>query len=41
VSQTVEAGDHAILIGEVMHAEARGGAPLLYFGSRYRFLSSD
>lgn len=33
---TVEAGDHAILIGEVLHAEVGHGKPLLYFDSGYR-----
>jgi flavin reductase (DIM6/NTAB) family NADH-FMN oxidoreductase RutF len=36
VVQTVEAGDHAILIAEVIRAKARDGNPLLYFGSQYR-----
>ena len=36
VVQTVEAGDHAIFIAEVIRAEAREGNPLLYFGSAYR-----
>jgi 3-hydroxy-9,10-secoandrosta-1,3,5(10)-triene-9,17-dione monooxygenase reductase component len=36
VSQVVESGDHAILIGEVTHAEYEDGLPLLYFGSAYR-----
>jgi len=38
VVQTVEAGDHAVLIAEVVRAESREGNPLLYFGSRYRYL---
>jgi flavin reductase (DIM6/NTAB) family NADH-FMN oxidoreductase RutF len=38
VSQTVEAGDHAILIAEVLRAENRDGEPLIYWGSRYRHL---
>ena len=38
VVQTVEAGDHAILIAEVIHAQCREGEPLLYFGSAYRQL---
>jgi flavin reductase (DIM6/NTAB) family NADH-FMN oxidoreductase RutF len=38
VTQTVEAGDHAILIAEVTRAEWRDGEPLLYFGSAYRAL---
>jgi flavin reductase (DIM6/NTAB) family NADH-FMN oxidoreductase RutF len=36
VVQTVEAGDHAIFIAEVIRASAREGNPLLYFGSEYR-----
>lgn len=39
VVQTVEAGDHAIFIAEVVRAEAREGNPLLYFGSQYRRLN--
>jgi flavin reductase (DIM6/NTAB) family NADH-FMN oxidoreductase RutF len=38
VSQTVEAGDHAILIAEVTAAEYSEGEPLVYFGSSYRRL---
>ena len=38
VSQTVEAGDHAILIAEVVGADWREGEPLVYYGSSYRFL---
>ncbi len=33
--QVVEAGDHAIFIGEVIRATARDGNPLLYYGSQY------
>ncbi|HYP08022.1 MAG TPA: flavin reductase family protein [Bryobacteraceae bacterium] len=36
VVQTVEAGDHAIFIAEVIRARAVEGNPLLYFGSDYR-----
>ena len=39
VSQTVEAGDHAILIAEVITADWREGDPLVYYGSSYRQLS--
>ncbi len=35
VVQTVEAGDHAIFIAEVIHARCTPGKPLLYFGSDY------
>ena len=41
VTQTVEAGDHLILIGEVLSAEWREGLPLLYFGSCYRKLERN
>ena len=34
----VDAGDHAILIGEVLAAEHRDGRPLVYFGSGYHKL---
>jgi flavin reductase (DIM6/NTAB) family NADH-FMN oxidoreductase RutF len=36
--QLVTAGDHDIVIGEVVHATCREGEPLLYFGSKYRQL---
>ena len=36
VMETFEAGDHAILIGEVRRAAYREGRPLVYFGSGYR-----
>lgn len=39
VSQTIESGDHAILIAEVTAAEWRDGEPLIYFGSSYRRLA--
>lgn len=39
VVQTVEAGDHAIFIAEVIRAQAREGNPLLYFASGYRRLN--
>lgn len=35
VTQVIEAGDHAIFIGEVVRTECREGDPLVYFGSRY------
>lgn len=38
VSQTVEAGDHAIFIAEVSLAQYREGLPLLYYNSSYRHL---
>lgn len=33
-----EAGDHAIFLGEVVHADSRAGQPLLYFNRNYRSL---
>lgn len=39
VTQTVEAGDHAIFIAEVVKAQCSEGKPLLYFGSRYQRVS--
>jgi len=36
LSKTFEAGDHAVLVGEVRHAWWREGKPLLYFNSSYR-----
>jgi flavin reductase (DIM6/NTAB) family NADH-FMN oxidoreductase RutF len=33
------AGDHDLLVGEVVHADVREGAPLVYFGGRYRKLA--
>ena len=38
IVQTVEAGDHAVFIAEVIYAQCREGNPLLYFGSEYRRL---
>lgn len=38
VVRTFEAGDHAILIGEVRRAAYREGKPLVFFGSGYRVL---
>ena len=36
--QTIEAGDHYILLGKVTGFGARDGEPLLYFGGKYRHL---
>ncbi len=36
--QVVEAGDHLILLAEVLNCEASEGGPLLYFSSGYRRL---
>lgn len=33
-------GDHVIVVGRIEHLEYRGGEPLVYFGSRYRWLQS-
>jgi flavin reductase (DIM6/NTAB) family NADH-FMN oxidoreductase RutF len=41
IVETHEGGDHVIHIGEVRHAEARGGRPLLYFQGKYRHLGDD
>ena len=41
ITETHEGGDHVIHIGEVHHAELRGGRPLLFFQGRYRCLESD
>jgi len=38
VVSVIEAGDHAIFLGEVLHAEAAGGEPLVYFNREYRGL---
>ncbi len=40
VFQRAEAGDHTILIGEVVSATRHEGRPLIYFSSGYRGLSS-
>jgi len=34
--QSVQAGDHLILVGEVVHMGCRDGNPLAYFGGCYR-----
>ncbi|MGD0299687.1 MAG: flavin reductase family protein [Bryobacteraceae bacterium] len=38
LAAVIEAGDHAIFLGEVMNAECPGGNPLLYFNREYRAL---
>lgn len=38
IHQMVDAGDHSILIAQVLHAEHRDGRPLVYFGSAYHKL---
>jgi flavin reductase (DIM6/NTAB) family NADH-FMN oxidoreductase RutF len=43
IAQRIPAGDHWILIGEVLDAQTalEGGDPLIYFGSAYRRLQAD
>jgi len=41
IVETHEGGDHVIHIGEVQHAEVRGGRPLLFFQGKYRRLGAD
>lgn len=38
VAQVLDAGDHAILIGEVIRSEPGRGDPLVYFNRAYRTL---
>jgi flavin reductase (DIM6/NTAB) family NADH-FMN oxidoreductase RutF len=38
LATVIEAGDHAIFLGEVVSAESHGGNPLLYFNREYRAL---
>ena len=38
IVETHEAGDHVIHVGEVEHAETRGGRPLLFFQGKYERL---
>ncbi len=38
VTQTIRAGDHSLLIAEVISADIQSGKPLLYFESGYRRL---
>jgi flavin reductase (DIM6/NTAB) family NADH-FMN oxidoreductase RutF len=40
IDQMVDAGDHAIVIAEVLRAEYRDGRPLVYFGSAYHKLET-
>ena len=39
IIETHEGGDHVIHVGEVLHAEAGGGDPLLFFQGKYRRLA--
>ncbi len=36
ITQRISAGDHTILLGEVVHLQAHEGTPLLYWSSSYR-----
>jgi flavin reductase (DIM6/NTAB) family NADH-FMN oxidoreductase RutF len=38
--RTFNAGDHDILIGEVLHADCRDGEPLVHYASQYRGLEA-
>jgi flavin reductase (DIM6/NTAB) family NADH-FMN oxidoreductase RutF len=40
IVETHEGGDHVIHVGEVLHAEACGGDPLLFFQGKYRRLAT-
>ena len=37
--QRISAGDHDILVGEMLHAGVGDGAPLIHYASRYRHLA--
>ena len=37
--QRIPSGDHDILVGRMLHAHVREGAPLIHFASRYRALA--
>ena len=41
LAAVIEAGDHAIFLGEVIGAESHAGQPLLYFNRAYRELKSE
>ncbi len=41
IIETLEGGDHVIHIGEVQHAEAREGRPLIFYHGKYRRLGVD
>lgn len=38
IERTIDAGDHDVVIAEVLATEARDGAPLVYFNRAYRSL---
>jgi 3-hydroxy-9,10-secoandrosta-1,3,5(10)-triene-9,17-dione monooxygenase reductase component len=39
IIETIEGGDHVIHIGQVEHAEATDGRPLIFYRGKYRHLS--
>jgi len=41
ITETLEGGDHVIHIGEVQHAEASDGRPLLFYRGKYRHLAGE
>ena len=41
VSQMVEAGDHVVVIADVLHATWRDGRPLIFFNSGYQALQPE
>jgi flavin reductase (DIM6/NTAB) family NADH-FMN oxidoreductase RutF len=41
VHQVVDAGDHDIIIGEVIACSTGSGAPLVYYDAAYRLLNHD
>ena len=41
IIETLEGGDHVIHVGEVQHADARDGRPLLFYRGRYHQLTRD
>lgn len=41
VRQAIDAGDHRIIVGEVVYASSREGAPLLYYARDWRRLADD
>ena len=41
IERMVDAGDHAILIAEVLRVDCRDGRPLVYFGSGYHKLDGS
>lgn len=41
VAQTIKAGDHVVVIGQVEHADIKGGEPLVYFRSAFLDLGGE